>query len=80
MAMGRRRLGRAVDAVRAKPDLAFASARIGLGTGVKPRFRERANAGKAGAGSTPMVGGNQPAYREPMGSERCPVPAGLKLQ
>ena len=37
MAMGRRHLGRAFDAVRVKPDLGIASARTGLGTGVEPR-------------------------------------------
>ena len=37
MAMGRRRLGRAFDAVRARPNLAIASARTGLGIGVEPR-------------------------------------------
>ena len=37
MAMGRQRLGRAFDAGRAKPNLAVASARMGLGIGVEPR-------------------------------------------
>ena len=37
MATGRRRLGWAFDAVRAKSDLAIASARTGLGIGVEPR-------------------------------------------